>query len=643
MKKQVTETREPDLLRFSTAGSIDDGKSTLIGRLLHDTHQIFEDHLRGARLASREKTSVEKIDFALFTDGLKAEREQGITIDVAYRYFATARRKFIIADTPGHEQYTRNMATGASTANLSIVLVDARKGVLRQTRRHAFIASLLGVRHLVVAVNKMDLVGYSRRVFDRIRADFMEFAARLGVVDIRFIPVSSLHGENIARHSRKMPWYDGESLLDVLETVYTGADRNMVDFRFPVQYVIRPHMDFRGYAGTVASGVIHAGDEVMVLPSMRTSRVTSISTFDGKLKKAFAPMAVTLTLADEIDISRGDMIVRRHNVPFVGRQIDAMLVWMAPEPLDLNRQYLVKHTTQSVPARFDTVHYRVDIRNMGRQRASRLEMNDIGRVGITTFRPLFHDSYLKNRSTGSFVVVDPQTNFTAGAGMIVDREPAGSLDVGLRGKTAIAGLRRHRSRILPVERENRLAQKPATVWITGLVGSGKSALSAALEKKLFELNATCVLLNGRNLRVGLSRELDFTPTAVAEHHRRAAEVARILNDSGLIVICAFVSPSRRMRAEAARIVGKGRFIEVFADASTEWRESHDAGGVYARARAGKLDHVAGVQIPYERPIRPAVRLEMEKTGVEEAVAAVIRILNKRGIFPLRRGGAGRGA
>lgn len=633
----LRENENKDLLRFSTAGSIDDGKSTLIGRLLHDSKNIYEDTIASVRKASKGRIEGEDMDFSLLTDGLKAEREQGITIDVAYRYFSTPRRKFIIADTPGHEQYTRNMATGASTANLSIVLIDARNGILPQTKRHAFIATLLGVPHLVVAVNKMDIVGYDEAVFTSIRQEFEAFAAKLQTTDIRFIPISALRGDNVVTRSDRMPWYRGESLLEVLETIYVGSDRNLVDLRFPVQYVLRPNMDFRGYAGQIVSGVIRKGDEVMALPSMKTSRVKSIVTWEGEVDAAFAPMSVTVTLEDERDISRGDMIVHRHNVPRIERQFEALVVWMGDERLDADRAYLIKHTTQVSRLRVDTVRYKMDINTLSRLPASNLSLNEIGRIAFTSHRPLFCDPYEKNRNTGSFILIDPVSNATVAAGMIIDREPTEQLpSKGTETETETESpvvFRRRQGSIQPEERVRFFGQKPATIWLTGLVSSGKTKIAHALERQIFDQAGTCAVLDGETVRLGLSRALDFSAEGRAENMRRAAEAARLMNDAGLLVICAFVSPTAEDRERAAETIGKDRFVEVYLDAPAEWCEARDRTGLYAKARKGQIRNMAGINAPYDTPVNPAVVIPVTQVDTDEAVRMILEKLRADGIFP----------
>jgi sulfate adenylyltransferase large subunit len=467
--------KETDLLRLSTAGSVDDGKSTLIGRLLFDSNGVYEDQLASVRQSPVNRSSG-AFDLALLTDGLRAEREQGITIDVAYRYFSTPKRKFIIADTPGHEQYTRNMATGASTANLAIILVDARSGVLQQSRRHAFIASLLGIQHIVVAVNKMDLVGYSEDVFNQICADFADYASRLQAPDLHFIPISALNGDNVVAKSQRMPWFDGSSLLHYLETVHIASDRNLTEFRFPVQYVMRPDLDFRGYAGQVASGVVKAGDPVMILPGGRTSRVKSISTYEGSLERAFPPMSVTLCLEDEIDISRGDMLVPPSHPPHSTRRLDARLVWMHEQKLEIGRTYLLKHTTQTVRATVDSLRYRVNINTLEKEAGTALELNDIGAVIIQTHKPIFCDPYRRNRSTGSFILIDAMTNATVAAGMITGREPGPRKLLEDAITAPSAG-----QRVSPADQESRAGHRAVTVWL-----DTPAEVAYQLERLLFD-------------------------------------------------------------------------------------------------------------------------------------------------------------
>ncbi|MBC7927320.1 MAG: sulfate adenylyltransferase subunit CysN [Bryobacteraceae bacterium] len=524
---------DKELLRFTTAGSVDDGKSTLIGRLLYDSKGVYEDQIASVRKASVNRNAG-PIDFSLLTDGLNAEREQGITIDVAYRYFSTPKRKFIIADTPGHEQYTRNMATGASTAQLAIVLVDARKGVLPQSRRHAYIAALLGIPHVVVAVNKMDLVDYSEEIFDRICVEFAHFVRELGIKGIYYIPISALEGDNVISASARTPWFQGPSLLQVLETVPIVNDEAADAMRFPVQYVIRPTLDFRGYAGQVAAGVISRGDSIMVLPSGRTTRVKSIVTFDGDLPLARAGQSVTVTLETEIDISRGDMLVHADRMPHVSRRFEAQLVWMHSDPLTTDKAYLVKHTSQQVPATVSEILYKTDIQTLGRVPAEQLELNEIGRVRLETRKPLFFDSYGKNRNTGSFILIDPLTNLTVAAGMIAERDTRDDR----RRTQLLEGIEFERSRLTPAERWERAGHRPVTVWLTA-----RRDLAYVLERELFD--------RGYMVHV-LADEVESY---------LVAELARMANAAGLITICSLASDDETTRERSRQVVGPESFVE----------------------------------------------------------------------------------
>ncbi len=624
--------REMDLLRLTTAGSVDDGKSTLIGRLLYDTKSIFEDQLEAIEGASRRRGEL-YLNLALLTDGLRAEREQNITIDVAYRYFATPRRKFIIADTPGHVQYTRNMVTGASTAELAIVLVDARRGVLTQSRRHGFIASLLRIPHVVVAVNKMDLVDYRRDVYDEIVAEYTAFAEKLGITDLTFIPISALHGDNIVSKSERLPWYDGATLLHHLENVNVGADRNLVDFRFPVQYVVRPHQDFRGFAGKVASGTITPGEEVVVLPSGKTTRVAAIETMDGRLAEAAEGDSVVLTTEDEVDISRGDMIVRRMNLPTVGSRFEAMLCWMGEAELDPSVSYVVQHTTRSARALVSRVVYRVNVDTLHREEVDRLQLNDIGRVEITASVPLFFDAYQLNRATGSFILVDPFTNATVAAGMI--RGPVQTADelFAPRPATPAAspGVVWEAWNVPREERERAQGHAAAVLWFTGLSGAGKSTIARALERRLFQAGVRTMLLDGDQLRHGLNADLGFSPADRAENVRRVGEVARLFFEQGAVVLCTFVSPYRDDRARARGLVPEGRFLEVHVDCGLDELRRRDPKGLYARADAGEVVELTGVSAPYEAPERPELRLDTAGVEVEEAVDRLLDLLRERGI------------
>ncbi|YBQ53325.1 adenylyl-sulfate kinase [Mycobacterium tuberculosis] len=607
------------LLRLATAGSVDDGKSTLIGRLLYDSKAVMED-----QWASVEQTSKDRghdyTDLALVTDGLRAEREQGITIDVAYRYFATPKRKFIIADTPGHIQYTRNMVTGASTAQLVIVLVDARHGLLEQSRRHAFLASLLGIRHLVLAVNKMDLLGWDQEKFDAIRDEFHAFAARLDVQDVTSIPISALHGDNVVTKSDQTPWYEGPSLLSHLEDVYIAGDRNMVDVRFPVQYVIRPHtlehQDHRSYAGTVASGVMRSGDEVVVQPVGKTTRITAIDGPNGPVAEAFPPMAVSVRLADDIDISRGDMIARTHNQPRITQEFDATVCWMADNAvLEPGRDYVVKHTTRTVRARIAGLDYRLDVNTLHRDKtATALKLNELGRVSLRTQVPLLLDEYTRNASTGSFILIDPDTNGTVAAGMV-------SRDVSAR--TPSPNTVRHRSLVTAQDRPPR----GKTVWFTGLSGSGKSSVAMLVERKLLEKGISAYVLDGDNLRHGLNADLGFSMADRAENLRRLSHVATLLADCGHLVLVPAISPLAEHRALARKVHADAGidFFEVFCDTPLQDCERRDPKGLYAKARAGEITHFTGIDSPYQRPKNPDLRLTPDRS-IDEQAQEVIDLL-----------------
>lgn len=607
------------LLRLATAGSVDDGKSTLIGRLLYDSKAVMED-----QWASVEQTSKDRghdyTDLALVTDGLRAEREQGITIDVAYRYFATPKRKFIIADTPGHIQYTRNMVTGASTAQLVIVLVDARHGLLEQSRRHAFLASLLGIRHLVLAVNKMDLLGWDQEKFDAIRDEFHAFAARLDVQDVTSIPISALHGDNVVTKSDQTPWYEGPSLLSHLEDVYIAGDRNMVDVRFPVQYVIRPHtlehQDHRSYAGTVASGVMRSGDEVVVLPIGKTTWITAIDGPNGPVAEAFPPMAVSVRLADDIDISRGDMIARTHNQPRITQEFDATVCWMADNAvLEPGRDYVVKHTTRTVRARIAGLDYRLDVNTLHRDKtATALKLNELGRVSLRTQVPLLLDEYTRNASTGSFILIDPDTNGTVAAGMVLR-------DVSAR--TPSPNTVRHRSLVTAQDRPPR----GKTVWFTGLSGSGKSSVAMLVERKLLEKGISAYVLDGDNLRHGLNADLGFSMADRAENLRRLSHVATLLADCGHLVLVPAISPLAEHRALARKVHADAGidFFEVFCDTPLQDCERRDPKGLYAKARAGEITHFTGIDSPYQRPKNPDLRLTPDRS-IDEQAQEVIDLL-----------------
>jgi bifunctional enzyme CysN/CysC len=622
-----------ELLRFITCGSVDDGKSTLIGRLFYESKMIYEDQLAAIKKdTSRYGTTGEEVDLALFTDGLEDERQQGITIDVAYRYFSTDKRKFIIADTPGHEQYTRNMATGASTADLAIILIDARHGVLPQTKRHSFIVSLLGIRHIVVAINKMDIVGYDEAVFEKIKRDYVDFASRLELPDVHFMPISALKGDNVVAPSPNMPWYTGSPLVPLLETVYIGSDRNMEDFRFPVQYVLRPNLDFRGFAGTVASGIIRKGDEVMSLPSRKKSRVKSIVTLDGELEEAFAPLSVTLTLEDEIDSSRGDMLVRPGNVPKVDQKFDALVVWMAEEALVPGREYLFKQTTKVVPGKVSALRYRVDVNTLHREPAPTLALNEIGRCGITLTAPVAFDAYRRNRGTGGFIMIDRLTNATVAAGMILDREPADGRRDHWEDEPAVAEEAAAAGEVTAAERAARFGQQPVTVLFTGLPGAGKTSLARAVERRLFDSGHAVTVLDGQGMRQGISRDLGFSADERSENLRRSAEVARLFNDAGIITLAAFVAPDAAVREKVAERVGRERFLVVHLAAPVEVCRERDSSGGYAKADAGEIADFPGVTAPYEPPAAADLVIPSHEWPLGKSVEAVLGLLESRGVL-----------
>ncbi|HEY4373887.1 MAG TPA: adenylyl-sulfate kinase [Burkholderiales bacterium] len=612
-----------DLLRVATAGSVDDGKSTLIGRLLHDAGALYEDQV--AALAGRGGAAM---DLAWVTDGLKAEREQGITIDVAYRYFETPQRRFILADTPGHEQYTRNMATGASTADVAVVLIDVTRGAGVQSRRHGFIASLLGVPRLIVAVNKMDLAAYSEQAFAEVRAEYGAFAARLGFRDIVFIPVSALHGDNVVRASARMPWYPGITLLNQLENLYSAGDRNLIDLRFVVQQALRPDASFRGYAGQVASGVLRAGDEIAVAASGARAKVARIATFDGDLEAAFPPMSVTVALDTEIDVGRGDVLAHPNNQPRVTRQTEAMVVWMNEAPLKPGATYLLQHAGGSVRASCAHLGYRVNPATLRREAAAQLELNEIGRIGLELFRPLAIDEYARNRATGGAILIDPDTCATVGAVMFVAR--GGARMEAPEAAQAARNLTWQAGRVGVAQREALLGQKPATLWLTGLSGAGKSTIAAELEQQLMAQGRACFILDGDNLRQGINRDLDFSPHARSENIRRAAEVAHLMNEAGLIVICALISPYAEDRAAARAVIGEERFLEVHVATSLAVCEARDVRGLYRKARAGLIADFTGVSAPYEVPAAPALAIDTANIGVTEAARAIAALLPRIG-------------
>ena len=610
-----------ELLRFLTCGNVDDGKSTLIGRLLHDSKMIYEDHMEAITKDSKKVgTTGEEVDLALLVDGLQAEREQGITIDVAYRYFSTARRKFIIADTPGHEQYTRNMATGASTCDLAIILIDARYGVQTQTRRHSFIASLLGIKHIVVAINKMDLMGFDQAVFERICDDYRAFAAGLDLLDadrVQFVPLSALKGDNVVNRSEQSPWYQGQTLMEILESVEVAADRNLRDLRFPVQLVTRPNLNFRGFAGTIASGIVHKGDELVVLPSGKSSRVKSIVTFDGELEVAGAGQAVTLTLEDEIDISRGDMLTHVDNRPLVGDQVVANLVWMAEQPMQPGRKYDIKRATSYSPGSFTRIQQRIDVNTLEAQSAAELGLNEIGVVELSLERPIAYDDYQSNPTSGAFIVIDRMTNGTVGAGMIVAKPLLGQNTSGSQhGRLAHVSAR---------ERAERFGQEPVTLLFTGLSGSGKSSLAYALERKLFDSGRACYVLDGKVLRQDLSKGLGQDAAGRAENLHKGARIARQMNEAGLIALGAFVAPTEESRANARYILGD-RCLLVHLDTPLDVCQARDPSGIYA---ANVPDTIPGVSYPYEAPTDADLVLDTASLDLDTCVDKVLGLLRER--------------
>jgi bifunctional enzyme CysN/CysC len=610
-----------DQLRFLTCGSVDDGKSTLIGRLLHDSKMIYEDQLQAlARDSVKHGTTGNDIDFALLVDGLEAEREQGITIDVAYRFFATPRRSFMVADTPGHEQYTRNMATGASNAQVAIILIDARKGVLVQTKRHSFICSLLGIRHVVVAVNKIDLVDYRKEVFDRIVGDYVAFASALGFTSIVPIPISARYGDNITERSGNTEWYQGPCLLDHLESIDIRSETVGLPFRFPVQWVNRPNLDFRGYAGTVASGRIAVGDDIVVAASGRNSRVKRIVTYDGDQLSAEAGDAVTIALADEIDVGRGDVLAKAAERPEVADQFAAHIIWMDQEPMVPGRSYAFRIGTQSIASGSITaIKHKIDVNTREHLAATTLALNEIGFCNVATALPASFDSYEVNRRTGSFIIIDRYTNRTVGAGMIA---------FALRRATNIAW------QPLSIGKQERSAlkhQKPCIIWFTGLSGAGKSTIANMVDQKLFAGSHHTMLLDGDNLRHGLNRDLGFTEADRVENVRRVGEVAKLMVDAGLIVICSFISPYRAEREMVRSLVGEGEFIEVFVDTPIDECARRDPKGLYLKAKAGKIKNFTGVDAPYEAPSAPEVHLQTLDRRPDELADEVLNALHERGI------------
>lgn len=611
------------MLRFITCGSVDDGKSTLIGRLLYESKLVFEDHMAALEADSKKVgTQGGDLDFALLVDGLAAEREQGITIDVAYRFFSTERRKFIVADTPGHEQYTRNMVTGASTAELAVVMIDARKGVLTQTRRHSYLVSLLGIRKIVLAINKLDLVDYSKKVYDDIETEYRAFAAEIGLTDIQCIPMSALKGDNIVEPSPHTPWYHGPTLVAHLETVEIEDALQHSPFRMPVQWVNRPDLDFRGFSGQILSGIIRPGDRIRVLPSGQESDVERIVTFSGDLDEAFAGQSVTLTLTDEIDISRGDVISISNNPPAVADQFEAHIVWMAEHEMLPGRPYLAKIGTRTVGITVTHPKYKVNVNTLEHTATKTLALNEIGVCNISFDRPVAFDAYRDNRDMGGFVIIDRMTNTTVGAGMIdfalrrADNVHWQAIEVNKEAHASMKG------------------QKPGVVWFTGLSGSGKSTIANIVERKLHQMGRHTYMLDGDNVRHGLNRDLGFTEEDRVENIRRVAEVSGLMVDAGLIVLVSFISPFRAERRLARERLAEGEFIEVFVDTPIEVAEQRDPKGLYKKARQGELKNFTGIDSPYERPEKPEIRIDSTVTSAEEAADIVIAHLRDSGFLSL---------
>jgi bifunctional enzyme CysN/CysC len=612
---------EKGVLRFLTCGSVDDGKSTLIGRLLYDTKLIFEDQLAALKRDSvKHGTQGENIDFALLLDGLEAEREQGITIDVAYRFFSTDKRKFIVADTPGHEQYTRNMATGASTADLAVILIDARKGVLQQSKRHTYIANMLGVRHVVLAVNKMDLVEYSRAKFHEIVASYLQIAEHLGFETITPIPMSALKGENVTKRAETMAWHDGPTLLEHLEAIEIADDRNKTPFRMPVQWVNRPNLDFRGFSGTITSGSIKPGEQVVVAKSGKASKVKAIVTADGDLPKASAGDAVTLVIEDEIDASRGDVFAASEARPEVSNQFTANILWMHEDELSQGHTYLLKIGAQTVQATVTGIRHKIDINTLDKTQGHALGLNEIGFCNIATNQPIAFDPYRNIRESGAFILIDRFTNQTVGAGMI---------EFSLMKATNV---HRHAMDVTKATRSLLKGHKPAILWFTGLSGAGKSTIANLVERRLADMGAHTYSLDGDNIRQGLNKDLGFTDQDRVENIRRIGEVAKLFVDSGLIVTASFISPFRAERDMVRSLAEKGEFIEIFVDVPLDLAEKRDPKGLYKKARSGQIKNFTGIDSPYEAPVKPELRLDTASFNAEQLAEQVIDHLRKTGII-----------
>jgi bifunctional enzyme CysN/CysC len=609
------------LLRFITCGSVDDGKSTLIGRLLYESKLIFEDQLAALEADSKKVgTQGGDLDFALLVDGLAAEREQGITIDVAYRFFSTDRRKFIVADTPGHEQYTRNMVTGASTADVAVILIDARRGVLTQTRRHSYIVSLLGIRHVVLAINKMDLIDFSQPLFEAIVKEYREFADQIGLKNVVPIPLSALKGDNMLERSARTPWHEGPTLMEYLESIEIEDDLQSKPFRLPVQWVNRPNQNFRGFAGTIASGVLRKGDSVRALPSGRQSHVARIVTHDGDLDQAVAGQSVTITLADEIDVSRGDVLAAASSPPAVADQFQSTIIWMHEEPMLPGRPYLLKLGTRTVTGSITAPKYKVNVNTLEHLAAKQLELNEIGVCNISLDRPIAFDPYVENREMGGFVLIDKLSNDTVGAGLLnyalrrSENIHWQALDVNKQARSALKG------------------QRACVLWFTGLSGAGKSTVANLVEKRLHALGRHTYTLDGDNVRHGLNKDLGFTDADRVENIRRVAEVSKLMVDAGLIVLVSFISPFRSERRLARELMQQGEFLEVFVDTSIEEAEKRDPKGLYKKARRGELKNFTGIDSPYEPPEHPEIHLRTALVSPEEAAEQILRTLRDAGML-----------
>lgn len=610
-----------ELLRLLTCGSVDDGKSTLIGRLLHDSKMIYEDQLAAIEADSVKSGTTGGLDLALLVDGLQAEREQGITIDVAYRYFSTAKRKFIIADTPGHEQYTRNMATGASTCDLAIILIDARHGVQVQTRRHSFIASLLGIKRLIVAINKMDLVEYSQQVFESIKSDYLKFSQKLTTAEFDFIPLSALKGDNVVKSGHAMPWYQGPPLMNILENVPVAGNRNLTDFRLPIQYVNRPNLNFRGFCGTIASGVVHKGDEVTVLPAGKSSRVKSLVTYDEELEMAHVDMAVTLTLEDEIDVSRGDVIAHKSNLPQLGETLNAMLVWMTETPLLAGNSYDIKLGSRTVAGKVKSIHHRIDVDTLDSSPTPSLALNEIGLIEIELDSPACFDSYESNRATGSLILIDQVSNITVAAGMIECEQP----DTASRVSS-------HRAHVSKEERAARYGQKPATILFIGISGSGKSTLAHGLERRLFDRGRVAAVLDGKTMRLGISKDLRHDAEGRAENLRRSAHIARYLNEAGMICCASFVAPNADARDQAQSVIGKDNCFLIYLNPPTDVCVQRDPSGLYAAADGTGSSDIPGLSSPYPDPVDVSLALDTAALSIDECLDRVIQLMQANEII-----------